>query len=1118
MSDGTERRAMVEDGRAQQFRLARIQTFNWGTFSGVVDVAIPEAGFLFLGPSGSGKSTLLDAHTSLLTPPKWLDFNVAAREAERAGRDRSAMSYVRGAWAQQTADNGEYVSQYLRTDSTWSVIAETYRNPEGQCVTLAQVFWVRGRSTAGTDVKKLHLVLQREFEMRELEFFAQNDFDVRRFKHELSDAYVREEFSAYQERFRGLLGIDSERALRLLHKTQSAKNLGDLNAFLRDFMLDPPETFGAAERLVDEFGELHAAHQAVVAARLQIETLTPARTKHGERGRVQEERATFEELAAGLDAYREQQRRRLLGDRIAACLVRAEGSRQECIRLRERFEDEDHKLLGLKDERRGLGGSLEQLQRDLEAAHGEFARRTQKHAQASAACVHLGFELPDGAPAFVEAVAKAKIRLDRDDQLRDALETKKDGLKGKRRDVEVEFAAVRDELAAMDRQRSNIPAQMLEARAQIARGLGLTDDKLPFAGELLDVAKDAAGWRGAIERVLHGFALSLLVDERHYAAVSGYINENHTGQRIVYYRMVPHGERRRVVGAGSLVRKLAIAQVPQAEWLRGELSERFDYECTDTLFAFRSATRAVTREGQVKQGHARHEKDDRHQVDDRRRWVLGFDNRERRELYEQRAGELGAEIAALSDRLTTIEEGERRQRDELLGAQTLTNLTWAEVDVASVDERMGGLKEAIAEETLARPELVSLDQRIAVQEQARLKAQNAMNAEDSSRRTAEEEGGTHRRVLEGLSATLLAAPLSPAQEAGLEDRFARTGKALALESIDGMSRVVASGLSADVSQRALRIQDLGHEIVRQFEEFGRRWPAESGGLDASLASTDDYLAKLARLETDGLPRYEERFMRLLQEQSDQNLTLLSTRLDIERGAIRERLELVNESLATAPFNPGTYLVIEPLDRSIEEVRLFKQSLKEALSQSFSLAPEVVERRFLALSTLVKRLGSQETVDKNWRNLVLDVRQHVEFVARELDENGVEVEVYRSGAGKSGGQRQKLTATCLAAALRYQLGGKDRALPAFATVVLDEAFDKADAEFTRTAMNIFATFGFHMIVATPLKSVMTLEPFIGGAGFVHIKDRKASALLVIGYDHDAKRLKLPAHVRDEASLS
>lgn len=163
---------------------------------------------------------------------------------------------------------------------------------------------------------------------------------------------------------------------------------------------------------------------------------------------------------------------------------------------------------------------------------------------------------------------------------------------------------------------------------------------------------------------------------------------------------------------------------------------------------------------------------------------------------------------------------------------------------------------------------------------------------------------------------------------------------------------------------------------------------------------------------------------------------------------------------------------------------------------------------------MRRLASQDTTDRHWRALVLDVRQHVEFMAREIDDTtGIEIEAYRSGAGKSGGQRQKLASTCLAAALRYQLSGSDRAQPTFATVVLDEAFDKADAEFTRTAMNIFTTFGFQMIVATPLKSVMTLEPFIGGACVVHITDRKTSSVLRIDYDHEQRRLKLPTEMRD-----
>src|SRR5688500_10264149 len=80
----------------EQFRMHRLQVFNWGTFSGIHDIAIADRGFLLVGRSGSGKSTLLDAIAALLTPPRWLDFNAAAREAERTGRDRNLVTYVRG--------------------------------------------------------------------------------------------------------------------------------------------------------------------------------------------------------------------------------------------------------------------------------------------------------------------------------------------------------------------------------------------------------------------------------------------------------------------------------------------------------------------------------------------------------------------------------------------------------------------------------------------------------------------------------------------------------------------------------------------------------------------------------------------------------------------------------------------------------------------------------------------------------------------------------------------------------------------------------------------------------------------------------------------------------------
>ena len=90
------------------------------------------------------------------------------------------------------------------------------------------------------------------------------------------------------------------------------------------------------------------------------------------------------------------------------------------------------------------------------------------------------------------------------------------------------------------------------------------------------------------------------------------------------------------------------------------------------------------------------------------------------------------------------------------------------------------------------------------------------------------------------------------------------------------------------------------------------------------------------------------------------------------------------------------------------------------------------------------------------------------------------------------------------------------MPQYAAVVLDEAFDKADNEFTAMAMRIFENFGFQMIVATPLKSVMTLEPFIGGACFVEINGRHDSGVLMIEYDAASQRLDLPRATREDGN--
>ncbi|MGO2648122.1 MAG: SbcC/MukB-like Walker B domain-containing protein, partial [Brevibacterium aurantiacum] len=79
--------------------------------------------------------------------------------------------------------------------------------------------------------------------------------------------------------------------------------------------------------------------------------------------------------------------------------------------------------------------------------------------------------------------------------------------------------------------------------------------------------------------------------------------------------------------------------------------------------------------------------------------------------------------------------------------------------------------------------------------------------------------------------------------------------------------------------------------------------------------------------------------------------------------------------------------------------------------------------------------------------------------------------------------------CLAAALRYQLADPDEAISKYGTIILDEAFDKADTRYTRMALDIFIEFGFHMVLATPQKLLQTIEPYVGAATSIENPSRQ-----------------------------
>lgn len=1105
----------LPDPRDEQFRMRRLQVFNWGTFSGLVDIPIAEKGFLFVGRSGSGKSTLLDAMSALLVPPSLVDFNAAAREADRSGRDRSLASYVRGAWADQhDSDSGEIATQYLRKGSTWSALALEYRNALGETVSLIRLFWIAGNGSAAADVRKHYMVTERAFDVaKEMDGF---DLDLRRLKARLGDeVHHFDAFAGYAERFRRLLGIQNDMALKLLHKTQSAKNLGDLNHFLRGFMLEEPETFAAADRLVADFAELDAAHKAVVIAREQVQTLAPARQAHDELQALRRQTSALREQQQGVDLFREQRRLRLLDDRRAELEVLAQGLEGEQAQRKQALENHDQRLADMERQRREQGGdAVDQLERERAQVQRERDERLRRRDKLESACRELGWTLPGTARALAELAGQARELASGVRSQGGALEEQMDAIKRDSGQAAQRFAAVRAEIDALKKHPSNIPAPIQAMRARLCEELGWSENAVPFAGELLQVKDEFAAWRGAIERVLHGFALSLLVDEQQYAAVAAWVNKTHLGGKLVYYRVgrvEAFGQRK--PDGRSLVHRLDVRDHAHRAWLQAELARRFDYACVDNAAALRQADRAITREGQVKHPGDRYEKDDRRAADDRRHWVLGFDNRDKLVLFEKEGVELAQSIARTGDALAQLKAQRDREGDRRVAAAAFTGIEWEEIDIAPKLQRLADIEDQLRQLNEGDAGLNELGRRLDAERAARQQSAKAYEESAAERIAVERERRGVENQREACAMRASAAALTPLQQEGLQARLPAQ-PVLSLENIDHQFRALERALHEVLDGQAERDHRLVQSVEECFRAFCRRWPQDSADFTPRLDSAEGFLARLRRLELDGLPKHEARFFELLQSQSKQDLLVLQKHMTEARKSIGQRMEEVNESLERVPFNRGTLLQIEVSDRGLQEVRDFQAQLRDVLMQHPTEDRERAEAQFAVLRGLVERLGAPDPELRRWREQVLDVRLHVEFIGVEIEEETRrQVEVYRSGAGKSGGQRQKLATTCLAAALRYQLGGDDGHLPRYAPVVLDEAFDKADNEFTALAMNIFENFGFQMVVATPLKSVMTLEPFIGGACFVDINGRHDSGVLLIEYDAEERRLALPEKARE-----
>ena len=493
----------------------------------------------------------------------------------------------------------------------------------------------------------------------------------------------------------------------------------------------------------------------------------------------------------------------------------------------------------------------------------------------------------------------------------------------------------------------------------------------------------------------------------------------------------------------------------------------------------------------------RHEKDDRRLLDDRTRYVLGWNNQAKLKLFRGEQSELRRRLVAINAERERLKQQQRDVDQRLRAAETLVEFKdFSRIDwrgSAAVIQRLEDEKRALEE---------SDDRLRTLREQLR-ELEERYTAADAQRESASGRlGGVQTRLTDFQSDRDLAQQeqLSVPQEdidrhtARLEQLSAQAlgGQALELRMLPTQQKMMREALQGRIDADEKATGRLRESIVKQMQQYKEAYRAETSEMDASTAALPEYRRQLKTLSEDDLPRFQARFKELLNKETINGMAAFQAHLQRRRDDIEERIRTINASLTSIEYDrtQSTYIELVSLPSPDADVRNFQTELRDCISGGDEVGELYTEQKFIQVKGLVGRLNGREgqvDLDARWRAKVTDVRNWFEFGAKERwRADGAEREFYRDSSGKSGGQKEKLAYTILAAALAYQfgLGDSQARRRHFRFVVIDEAFGRGSDDSTRYGLELFGKLDLQLLVVTPLQKIAVIEDYIAAVHFVH----------------------------------
>ena len=524
------------------FKLDYLEVWNWGTFDKkVYHMNLHGNNSLLTGANASGKSTLIDALLTLMVPLKRQRFYNQSSGVEKKG-NRTEESYFFGNYGNQQQEGAASTTTLrLRDKGARSVLLASFCNVDKRVVTLFQ-----GRYYTGEELKVLFgvaresLTIERDFS----EFDLHGDWRKRLTKKYNTNETKRtiEFFDgpvAYGEKMITLFGMRSDKALTLFNQIVGVKVLDDLDSFIRTNMLEELPAEEKYQELKDNFQNLMEAKTNIDKVKEQIAQLEPINALTEELKEI-DIRIVEMEQEKSVAAYWFAARTVDLCDKELVCCksdLRKLEDRLKELKVQKGELEQEQMRLTVAIEKDEVGQQIHEIEKEINQRVRIRDNRKAKAEEYDKLAKLVKMEQSPDVEVFEINRATAKrekdalqVTIDRQlmEEKRQA-QNRQDEISS---NIEERMATIR----YLQQHKNNISGRVAEIRDEILEAVGATTEEIPFIGELICVKDDERDWEYSIERILHNFALRLVVPEKYYKQVNEYVNGHNLRGRIVYQR------------------------------------------------------------------------------------------------------------------------------------------------------------------------------------------------------------------------------------------------------------------------------------------------------------------------------------------------------------------------------------------------------------------------------------------------------------------------------------------------------------------------------------------------------------------------------------------------------